>query len=183
MKKKTIVKPGHHIEPKWDLKGLRKRKNSKGRLNVTADLPLVSIIDLFSILVIYLLMNFSATGDIFFTSKEIHLPSAKHATAIHNAPLITITTDDVRLEALSAQSNSLLTLSDVNSKTDPIGKLISGLREFRKIQEIIHPDQVFKGQVNIQADESVPLVNIKLVMRTCILEGWTGINFAVIEKD
>ena len=51
------------------------------------------------------------------------------------------------------------------------------------MEETIHPNEPFKGNVNIQADESTPLVYIKRVMQVCVLEGWTGIRFATRNPD
>ncbi len=172
---KTIVKPGYHLNPKWDLRALRRRRTSGGRAGINADLPLVSMIDMFSILVIYLLMNFSATGEIFFIQKNLKLPEAKHAHQIESAPLITVTAGAVTLETENVGDNPIeLTESDQN-----LPRLSAALRKMKQLDEATKPGQPFKGQINIQADESTPLVYIKRVMQTCILEGWTGINFAV----
>jgi hypothetical protein len=43
----------------------------------------------------------------------------------------------------------------------------------------IRPNEKFKGSINIQADETTPLIYIKRVMQTCVLEGWNHIHFAV----
>ena len=172
---KTIEKPGYHLHPKWDLHGLRKRRTGGGKSGINADLPLVSMIDMFSILVIYLLMNFSATGEIFFIQKNLKLPEAKHAHQIESAPLITVTVSGITLEAEQVGENPVeLRESDQN-----LPRLAAALRQMKQLDEATKPGQPFKGQINIQADEATPLVYIKRVMQTCILEGWTGINFAV----
>lgn len=176
-KHKTIRKPGYHLNPKWDLKALRARRTSGGRKSANADLPLVSMIDMFSILVIYLLMNFSATGEIFFIQKNLTLPEAKHAHQIESAPLITVTAAGITLETENVGDNPTeMTESDQN-----LPRLSAALRQLKQLDEATKPGQPFKGQINIQADESTPIVYIKRVMKTCILEGWVGINFAVRE--
>lgn len=174
-KHKTIIKPGYHLHPKWDLHALRKRRTSGAKKNISPDLPLVSMIDMFSILVIYLLMNFSATGEIFFIQKNLTLPEAKHAHDIESAPLITVTAQGITLETENVGDNPTeLTESDQN-----LPRLSAALRQLKQLDEATKPGQKFKGQINIQADETTPLVYIKRVMQTCILEGWVGINFAV----
>ncbi|MFN7453462.1 MAG: ExbD/TolR family protein [Pseudobdellovibrionaceae bacterium] len=178
-KSRTIVKPGYHLKPKYDLHFLRKKRTDHGKKSASGDLPLVSMIDMFSILVIYLIMNFSATGEIFFISKNLKLPEAKHAHQLENAPLITVTAEGVSLDTEKVGDNPInLTESDQN-----LPRLAAALRELRKLQETIRPNEPFKGNINIQADQKTPLVYIKRVMQVCILEGWTGIHFAVQGKD
>jgi biopolymer transport protein ExbD len=125
--------------------------------------------------VIFLLMNFSATGEIFFIPRELKLPEAKHARPIESAPLITVTTSQVILETEAVGENPMtITESDQN-----LPQLSRALRQMKEMAAIERPGKPFKAQINIQADENTPLVYIKRVMQACIAEGWTGINFAV----
>lgn len=172
---KTVSKPGYHLKPKYDLHALRRKRAYQSKASAVAELPLVSLIDMFSILVIYLLMNFSATGEIFFIQKNLKLPEASHAHPLESAPLITVTAQGVTLEAEKVGENPKI----LEEKDQALPRLAQALRGLRALEEKTHPDKKFKGQINIQADESTSLIYIKRVMQTCVLEGWTGINFAV----
>src|SRR5262249_289577 len=100
MKRRTIEKPGYHIKPKYNLRGLREDGKGDGKGHgTTFDLPLTSMIDMFTILVIFLLMNFSATGEIFFIQKNVKLPEATHSKPLETAPLISISSRGVELQA------------------------------------------------------------------------------------
>lgn len=178
-KHKTVGKPGFHLRPKYDLPMLRRRRTGGGKKSMNAELPLVSMIDMFSILVIYLLMNFSATGEVFFIQKNVKLPQAQHSAPLESAPLISITGNSVILEAEKVGENPMV----VTEEDQNLPLLAAALRDLRKLQEQIRPNEKFKGEVNIQADEGTSLVYIKRVMKTCILEGWSGINFAVRVKE
>jgi biopolymer transport protein ExbD len=172
---RTIVKPGYHLKPKYDLPGFRERRSGSGKKSVIIELPLTSMIDMFTILVIFLLMNFSSTGEIFFIQKNLVLPTANHAHNIDSNPLISVTESGVTLETQKVGDNPIsISESDRN-----LPKLAAALKQIRIMEETIHPGVPFKGNVNIQADEKIPLVYIKRVMQTCITEGWNGINFAV----
>lgn len=171
----SVIKPGYHLRPKHDLEYLRKKRTSGAKKMGIPELPLVSMIDMFTILVIFLLMNFSATGEIFFIPKEVTLPEAKHTHPLESAPLITVTATEVILETEPVGDNPItLTESDAN-----LPRLTESLKQLRELSIATRPDQPFKGAINIQADESTPLVYIKRVMQTCIAGGWTTINFAV----
>lgn len=178
-KKNTIVKPGYHIKPKYDMKGFREHLKGGQTRSLIIELPLTSMIDMFTILVIFLLMNFSATGEIFFIQKNLVLPEANYAHPLESAPLITVTENNITLETQKVGDNPLT----VQESDQNLPRLASALKQIRIMEETIHPNQPFKGQVNIQADEKTPLIHIKRVMQTCILEGWTGINFAVRGAD
>lgn len=173
---RVIRAPGYHIHSKYDLKGLRERMHSNKSKPSDPNLPLTPMIDMMSILIIYLLMNFSATGEIFFVSKNgLKLPDANHARALESAALISITQDKVYFDAEKMAENPVtLEVADEN-----LPQLRTRLQQLRVMEETIHPGQPFKGLVNIQADQNTPLIYVKRVMNVLISEGWTGINFAV----
>ena len=153
--------------------------SGSGKKSVIIELPLTSMIDMFTILVIFLLMNFSSTGEIFFIQKNLVLPTANHAHAIESAPLISVTASGVTLETQKVGDNPI----SISESDQNLPKLAAALKQIRIMEETIHPGAPFKGSVNIQADEKIPLVYIKRVMQTCITEGWNGINFAVRTGD
>lgn len=172
---RLISPPGYHLHPKYDLHYLRKRRHHSDESDFNDSLNLTAMIDMFSILVIFLIMNFSSTGEIFFISKNIKLPEASHARPIDNAPLISIVGNSVTLEAETVGDNPVyLEEKDVN-----LPRLKSKLQQMRIMAEAVNPGQPFKGQVNVQADVNTPVIYIKRVMNTLISEGWTGVNFAV----
>ncbi len=173
--KRIISPPGYHIKPKYDLSNLRKKLHHSTNTEFNDSLNLTAMIDMFSILVIFLIMNFSSTGEIFFISKNIKLPEASHARPIDNAPLISIVGNSVTLEAETVGDNPVY----LEEKNVNLPRLKSKLQQMRIMAEAVNPGQPFKGQVNVQADVNTPVVYIKRVMNTLISEGWTGVNFAV----
>jgi len=96
-----------------------------------------------------------------------------------SAPLITVTAQDVTLETDKVGDNPV----EMTERDQNLPRLAAALRQLRQLEEATRPGQPFKGNINIQADENTPLIYIKRVMQTCILEGWTGINFAVRMSD
>lgn len=170
---RIVSPPGYHIKPKYDLHGLRKRMTAKAKKDEGA-LPLTSMIDMFSILVIFLLMNFSSTGEIFFISKNMTLPGTKHSHAMESKPLLSITEDRVIFDAKEVGENPI----HLEESDQELPRLRSALQQVKAFEQSVRPNQEFKGEVNIQADEKTPIIYIKRVMNTLIAEGWTGIHFA-----
>ncbi len=173
--RRIVNAPGYHIHPKYDLKALRKRLHGGHGKQQIGDLPLTSMIDMFSMLCIFLLMNFASTGEVFFISKNLKLPEASHSRPIESHPLITITPTSVTLDAEKVGDRNI----SMEEKSGDLEQLRRALARIKALQEQAHPDKPFKGNVNIQADENTPIVHIKRVMNSLISEGWTGINFAV----
>ena len=173
--RRTISPPGYHLGPKYDLHFVRRRRQKAHKRDFSDSLNLTAMIDMFSILVVFLIMNFSSTGEIFFITKNIKLPDAAHARPIDNAPLISIAGNTITLESEKVGENPIyLEEKDVN-----LPRLKSKLQQMRILTETINPGQPFTGHVNVQADMNTPVVYIKRVMNTLISEGWTGVNFAV----
>lgn len=170
-----IVKPGYHIRPKYDLHGLRRRRTDEHRGHVASELPLTSMIDMFSILVIYLLMNFSATGDIFFVNKNLPLPRAGKANPLATAPLLSIVDERFILEA-PPEYESEAALEDASPALDSI---VSRLKIYR--DRAAEKNLATGNRINVQAGEETPIGAIKRAMTAAVSAGWTNINF-VVEK-
>lgn len=176
---RTIRTPGYHIRPKYDLPQLRKKINSQEDRDLDVVLPLTSMIDMFSMLVIFLLLNFSATGEAFFVNKDIKLPKALNARPLESLPIISITKDTVSLD-----SNVVGSYSTEVSLSAHMPKLVAALQNLKQLQSnLVEAGIQPKTQINIQADQSTPIIYVKRVMNILISEGFTGINFAVREDD
>ena len=63
-----------------------------------ATLTLTSMVDMFSLLVIFLLQAFSASPELVMVSKGVTLPAAVSGHEITDAPVLSITSDMVYLD-------------------------------------------------------------------------------------
>lgn len=177
---RTVYPPGYRVKSKYDLEGFRAYVDGKKHAaGGSFALPLTPLIDLMSILVIYLLMNFSATGEIFFINKDqVVLPNALHARPLESLALISILKDRVVFEAQQAGGKTIqFEESDLE-----LPQLRARLQQLKVLEQQIHPDKPFKGMANIQADQDLPLEMVKRTMTVLISEGWTGINFATMQS-
>lgn len=176
--KNVISKPGYRMEPKYDLHFLRKKRGYHAKKSAVPELPLVSLIDMFTILVIFLLMNFSADGQSFFVPKGVTLPLASNGKPLQTAPLISLSDKTVILETEKVPGSS-----GVNINADITGDLqsvVAGLITLKQeVSAKLKDGEPFKGQINIQADENLSLDLVKKVMKICVQNGWGSINFAV----
>ncbi len=169
-----IHAPGKHPAPRFE-----KNRALGGRKGTNADLQLTSMVDMFTLLVIFLLANFSATGDLGFWTSEIELPRASHGTELERAPVVSISD---RLIGLDGQA---VVAVDGLGGDGPLNlpALEDGLREIKKRGELVHlldPGHRFEGKVVLQADRRTPFRLVKRVMFSCAAAGFGDIDFAVL---
>lgn len=176
-----IVKPGHRVSPRLQ-KSKIFGKGAHGRKGGFADLLITPLVDMFVIIVIFLLQNFSATGDILFMSKEITLPDANNGKEIDRAPVVQISNETIMLEG-----EQITLVADIGrDEYWNIPALEEKLRDLKKRYEFIHssdPSGGFKGDINIQAHKEVQFKAIKRVMYSANQAGYFNINFAVMQGN
>jgi biopolymer transport protein ExbD len=84
-----------------------KPKGFKGQREFFFSLSLTSLIDAFSILVIYLLMNFSATGEVVKVEKDMQLPKAASADTIERGIVVRVSAGHYFVEDQLVSANAL----------------------------------------------------------------------------
>lgn len=172
---RLIETPGYHLKSEFDMPATRDRLYSNKAKNLNPVLPLASMIDMFSVLVIFLILNFSATGEVFFVNKDVQLPEAKNTNPLEGLPVVSVTKDSVSLDAEKVGDNPL----SIEEQDYNMPQLKAALQRIKAIEETIRPGQPFQGRVNLQADQDLAVVYIKRAMNTLIEAGWSNINFAV----
>lgn len=178
-----IVQPGKRPAPRFARSKVLGGKFSKGRRSTNADLNVVPMVDMMTMLVIFLLQQFSATGEILYMQKDIRLPDARHGQLIDVAPVVAISAAQV---VVSGQK--VADVADLDrDPTAVISPLVEKLRDEKKRWEFIHQNDVdrdknWKGEVNVQADVKVPFRVVRRVMASAAEAGYGNVNFATMEE-
>lgn len=171
-----IVVPGKRPGKRLMRSRVFGRGIGKGQRDVNSDLNLVPMIDIFVLLVIFLIQQFSADGDLLFMTDRIKMPEAANYDQLMRAPVIQISPDDIALEG-----EMIARISDIEGQELwNIPKLEEVLRDQKKAFETLNTSEEFKGDINIQADVNVPFKVLKKVMYSANQAGYFNINFAVI---
>jgi len=154
----------------------RKRKNSQVALKLT------SMIDMFTILLVFLLKSFSAEGQIMTVADDLRLPESTAQKPPESASVIAITADWVLIDGKQVAS-----VSDVMTSNE---LLISGLAVELKNQRTISESvgklsetMGFTGTISIQGDKEIPYQILKKVMFTCGQIGYNDILLAVTKIE
>ena len=175
----AIKTPGKRPANRFMKSKLMSGKFMKGKKSGNAELQLTSMVDMFTLLVIFLLANFSASGDVLFMSKDIQLPTASHGTELERAPVVAITDNFIGLEGQKIVDVDQIAHDEILN----IQQLEDNLRDLKKREEFVHQldkDHQFAGKVNIQADKKTHFKILKRVMYSCAMAGYNQINFATL---
>ena len=140
---------------------------------------LTSLMDVFTILVFFLLVN-SATTEVLETPKRITLPDSVVEEKPRETVVIFISRDEV-----TVQGDSVIRVADIlatqGQNVAPIGERLaelSGNIIGRKTWAVAESQEV-----TILADRTVAFSVIKKVMSTCTSEGYGRISLAVLQKS
>jgi biopolymer transport protein ExbD len=179
-----IVQPGKRPSPRLARSKVLGGKVVKGRRATNSDLNVVPMVDMMTMLVIFLLQQFSATGEILFMQKDIKLPDARHGQIIEVAPVVAISASQVVVSGQKVADIAELSDKDAGAIIAP---LVERLRDEKKRYDFIHQNDVdreknWKGEVNIQADVKVPFKVVRRVMASAAEAGYGNVNFATMEE-
>ena len=155
----------------------RIKRMSRNRVKITK-MNLTSLMDVFTILVFFLLVN-SGSVELVEAPKNVKLPESRIESKPRETVVIFISPEDVLVQGeLVARVDDIL--EDLPGTTDPISARLALLKE-----SIVGPSTLAiaeSQEVTILADRSVPFVVIRRVMTTCTDEGYENVSLAVIQK-
>jgi biopolymer transport protein ExbD len=179
----AIVTPGKRPAKRFEKSHVLGGKMMRGRKTFNADLNVVPMVDMMTMLVIFLLQQFSSTGEVLYMQKDIRLPDARHGQIIEVAPVVTISPTEIAVVGVKVADVSDLD-SEANGGYLNIPGLEEKLRDEKKRWDFIHqqdPEKNWEGQVNIQADRAVAFRIVKRVMYSCGVAGYFSVNLATLD--
>jgi len=171
-------KPGPRLKTYAPLKFVR--SGGHGRKSSYAELNLTSMVDMLTILVVFLLQTFSASGELLTVQKNIVLPEATNFKDLEQAPIVAVSKDSVTLDGRMVANADQLNAE--NTADWKITDLHDQLVTLKNNYKLLHPSDDFKGLVIVQADKHVDFKVIKKVMYSCAVAGYSNVNFAVNQR-
>jgi biopolymer transport protein ExbD len=178
-----IVAPGKRPAARFAGSKVLGGKMQRGRRSTNADLNVVPMVDMMTMLVIFLLQQFSATGEVLYMTKDIKLPDARHGQQIEIAPVIAVSGSQVVVSGQKVADVAEV----VKDPSQIIAPLVEKLRDEKKRWDFIHQndrdrEKNWKGEVNVQADVKVPFAVMRRVMASASEAGYGNVNFAALEE-
>ena len=174
----AIRAPHAHLYGSVTLDSIKARLSHVGRKSVYEALNLVAYIDMMTMLVIFLLMSFSASGELLFIQKNIVMPEAQNWTDLERAPVIGVSKEVVTLNGAQVASGDDLA-KDSATGDAKITELHDQLVTLKNNYKLLHPTEQFNGIAIVQADKGVEFKALKKVMYSAATAGYNNVNFAV----
>lgn len=150
----------------------RASKQKKPALN------LVSLMDVFTILVFFLLVN-SSSSDVMEPPKNIKLPESVVDSKPRETVIVLVTEENVLV-----QGDVVMSTAEVISSKDAIMQPIKSrlLQQQKKVIGFKTKTVAQSKEVTVLAHRSLPFKLLKKVMASCTSAGYGKISLAVVQK-
>jgi len=161
----------HHVP----LKFVQEKATGHGKRAVAANLSLTSMIDFLLVTVIFLLMSFSASGEL-PVSQGVTLPKAENVMDMLDAPVVAVNGSQILVDGTPAGNTRSIEETDRLQRIDELFNLLKAKKELWKQT---HPGKDFPAVVILQVDQNVKAVVVKSVFQTSAFAGYLNVSFMV----
>ncbi len=154
---------------------LKRMSRNRGKIS---KMNLTSLMDVFTILVFFLLVN-SGSVEILDSPKEVKLPESHVETKPRETVVIFISPEEILVQGEPAGlvedilAGDRLPLDNIRSQLQLLGEKVIGTST-RAVAAT--------KEVTILADKSVPFTVVRQIMSTCTSAGYEKVSLAVIQK-
>ncbi len=156
----------------------RIKRMSRNRVKMVTKMSLTSLMDVFTILVFFLLVN-TGSVELVESPKDVKLPESFEDSKPRETVVILVSPETVIVQGqVVADVNDIL--AGKQASLEPLAARLAELKE-----NIIGPATLAVSdtqEVTILADKSVPFIVVRRVMSACTGEGYENVSLAVIQK-
>jgi biopolymer transport protein ExbD len=159
------------------LSPLEKRAARRARNKFSVDLNLVSLIDIFTILIFFLLANASEV-EVLPSTKAVRLPESTAEKSPKETLVVLVNNQDIVVQGRKVSSVS----EAMNADSDLIGPLKAEL-DIQAGRALIRKEKEVRNKaITIMGDKEIPYRLLRKIMVTCARANYSDISFAVIQK-
>lgn len=158
------------------------KKKPKRREMGDAALSLTSLMDMFTIILLFLLVTFTSEGEVITANPKFKLPLSTSQKKPEQRLIVQITSDEIMVDGSKvADTKEFLDNEDYTIK--PLLDVLNN--NIKKVEYVAErsSDFVFKGDVTIQGDQKIPFILLEKVMFTCGEAGYGNISLAVMSRE
>ncbi len=160
------------------VRNLRRR-----RADATVKLNITSMVDMFTLMVVFLLKNYSAEGQLVTPAKNLTLPTSSVERMAREALSIKVSNTNIMVEnnMVVDGNNYKLILVQKDFMIQPLYDVLKKHSDAaRKEAEMFKTE--FSGKISIQGDTTIPYNVLTRVMYTCGQAGYPVMNLVVYRK-
>ena len=148
------------------------------RNRADAQLNLIPLIDILSVMVAFLLV-YSTEVEIIQNTKGIEIPQSIAQTAPKQSVVVMITKSD-----LFVQGEFIATVAQIRAGSGPLVEpLRAALKRPLLVGREMSERDIAQREITIMADKALPYDVLKRVMQTCTDADYGRISLAVIQKE
>lgn len=144
----------------------------------SATLNMVSLMDIFTILVFFLLVS-SSTGEVLPSTKTIKLPESIAEKKPKETLTIIVNATDILV-----QGRKIVSIDSINNSKSEIIEPLKKELDFQT-ERLLRRKALgtpFNGEVTLMGDKSIPYALLKKIMVTCTKANYGKISLAVVKK-
>jgi biopolymer transport protein ExbD len=153
---------------------MARRKRAIPKLNLT------SLMDVFTVLVFFLIFNSSASVETLQQPKQITLPESVVEEKPRETVVIFVGMDEVLVQGVPVARVADIQAAG-NVEIEPVSVRLAELRE--SVIGLSTQAVAESQEVTVLADKAVPFNVLKKVMATCTAQGYTRVSLAVVQKS
>jgi biopolymer transport protein TolR len=148
------------------------------RHRADAELNLIPLIDILSVMVAFLLV-YSTEVEVIQNSKGIEIPQSVAEVAPKQSVVVMITKGD-----LFVQGERIASVQEIRANPDTtIGPLRDALKRPLLVGREMTEKDLAQREITIMADKALPYEVLKKVMSTCTAADYGKVSLAVIQKE
>jgi biopolymer transport protein ExbD len=156
---------------------IEKRAERKQRNKTALDMNLVSLIDIFTIL-IFFLMSSAAGVEILNTGKAVKLPESIAEKAPRETVVVVVAGDDILVDG-----RKVATVTQALSVADDTIPTLKAELDLLAQRQAVRKENEAKGRtITILGDKDIPYRLLRKVMVTASLANFSDVSFAVTHK-
>lgn len=154
------------------IKRMGRNRVQIGKMNLT------SLMDVFTILVFFLLVN-SGSVELVEAPKDVTLPESFEESKPRETVVISVSPEDVIVQGRVVAKVADI-LANEEDALNPLADRLAELKEniVGRATMVVADSQ----EVTVLADKSVPFIVVRKVMSACTGEGYENVSLAVIQK-
>ena len=156
---------------------LQKRAERRDRNKTTLDMNLVSLIDIFTLLIFFLLSN-TAAVEVLPSSKAVRLPESTAEKIPKDTVVLIVNDKDILVQGRKVASVAEVMAAD----GDLIAPLKAELDVHAKVQTIRRENETQSKAITIMGDKDISYRLLRKVMVTCARANFSEVSFAVSPK-
>lgn len=150
------------------------------RLSEVPKLNLVPLIDCFTLLIFFLLINFSADVEVLHTEKSLKLPTSISDTSPGETIVVMINANDIIVSGHRIGSVNDM-MANPSTKFDALEAELKYLAS--KSTPLAEAEKKEGRPITIMGDKAIPYEQLKKIMASCVAADYRKIAMAVMHTE